>query len=238
MILQALLTASLLNLDRRSFGHTMLSRPLGTGVLVGLALGRPEAGLTLGLWTELLWLARAPLGGFIVPNGGLAVSAALLGWSLAFGPAIDSATVGPDLPAESLARASLALVFAFIPPMAHLATLLETVARNGATKMVATLEDDLARGLKPPLMWYNLKGLLTVLIGGLVYLTVVPLVLAAALSTTGPTFSIETWTALGKLAPLVPLVGLAVLAENLRGRRLVHFLAVLAAFLIVMVAKG
>ncbi|MDR1546801.1 MAG: PTS sugar transporter subunit IIC [Deltaproteobacteria bacterium] len=225
-ILWGLLAASLLNLDRQSFGHNMLARPLATGFLIGWATAQPQAGLTLGLWAELLWLARPPLGGFIVPNGGLAVSAALLAWGLAASPA-----TGPDaaLAAGRPTPGSLTLLFAAVPPLAHLAVNVERLARARSTRMVARLEAELLEGASPPLLWYNLRGLLVTLAASLVFLAVSAAALAGLLKLAEAGLPAAAWAALAKFEPFAPLAGLTVLAENLHGRRLLAFAALMTA---------
>lgn len=54
--------AVLLGLDRTAALQIMISRPLVAGPLVGLVLGDPLTGLTIGMLLELLWLCRMPVG--------------------------------------------------------------------------------------------------------------------------------------------------------------------------------
>ncbi|MDR1050537.1 MAG: PTS sugar transporter subunit IIC [Deltaproteobacteria bacterium] len=136
----ALAAAALLNLDRLALGQNALGRPLLTGTAVGLILGLPLEGLTLGLWTEVLWLDRPPLGGAIIPNGSLAVASALAGLCLASG--------GPDLPAPGTI---LVPAMTLVPPLARLANLVEPATRlwsQGAHKdLEERLESDRPLGL-------------------------------------------------------------------------------------------
>lgn len=57
--------AVLLGLDRTAALQIMISRPLVAGPLVGLVLGDPLTGLTVGMLLELLWLCRMPVGASI-----------------------------------------------------------------------------------------------------------------------------------------------------------------------------
>ncbi|MDR1314678.1 MAG: PTS sugar transporter subunit IIC [Deltaproteobacteria bacterium] len=102
-----LLAAAFLSLDRRAFMQTMLGRPLVTGALVGLCVSEPLAGLSLGLWTELLWLWKLTSGGYYTPNTPLALSAVIIAL---FG-------AGAPGPADWQARAVLG--FAMVPCLAH-----------------------------------------------------------------------------------------------------------------------
>ena len=54
--------AVILGLDRTAALQIMISRPLVAGPLVGLLLGDPASGLTIGMLLELLWLCRLPVG--------------------------------------------------------------------------------------------------------------------------------------------------------------------------------
>ncbi|MDR1609119.1 MAG: PTS sugar transporter subunit IIC [Deltaproteobacteria bacterium] len=129
----AVILGALLSLDRQSFGQTMLSRPLCVGLIVGWVLNEPISGLWLGLWTEILWLSRPPLGGFIAPNGGLAVSFGLLAWSL---------TKGFYPEAED--KSAIVLIFLAIPPIAALIAALEKLGRQRAALRASSLEKLLA----------------------------------------------------------------------------------------------
>jgi mannose/fructose/N-acetylgalactosamine-specific phosphotransferase system component IIC len=201
----------------------MLGRPLVTGLFMGLALGRPWAGLTLGLWTEILWLSRPPLGGFISPNGGLAVSCALLASTLLarFFP------LAPERPV-------LVLLFALIPPLAKMATGLEVLGREVAGRREERLE--LLESLPPPgpepvFFWANLKGLLFTLLAALAGLTA-----GTGLVTLGAGLVIRLdpqwlWPLLDKLAPLIPLVGLSINAGRLPKSLFAYYFLGLAAAL-------
>jgi hypothetical protein len=113
-----MVAAALLSLDRRAFMQTMLGRPLVTGALVGACLGEPAAGLSLGLWTELLWLWRLTSGGYHTPNAPLALSAVLIAL---FG-------AGAEAPEDYWARAVLG--FALIPVLAQALIPLDKLLRK------------------------------------------------------------------------------------------------------------
>jgi mannose/fructose/N-acetylgalactosamine-specific phosphotransferase system component IIC len=237
----SLATAALLNLDRQAFGQLALSRPLVVGGLVGLALGQAPAGLALGLWTELLWLARPPLGGTIPPNGGLAVSAALLGFTIVLeGPpellaplALPPETEAPPHPADPLApgawTALWVLAFATIPPMARIMTGIETIARRRSVTRAKALKEAIIDGEATSLMAFQVSGLLVTLgltvlflLGGLV---AVGALLSLALAALPP----WAWPPLDRLGPLMPVVGVAIMTDHLAGRHLAIFGLALAA---------
>lgn len=66
-----------LALDRVAFLQCLVSRPLPTSAIVGLILGQPALGLACGLYMELIWLSRQPVGGFVPPDETLAALAAV-----------------------------------------------------------------------------------------------------------------------------------------------------------------
>ncbi|MDR0621583.1 MAG: PTS sugar transporter subunit IIC, partial [Deltaproteobacteria bacterium] len=117
----ALVVAAALNLDRLALGQNAIWRPLTAGLIIGAILGEIRFGLTLGLWVEVLWLARPPLGGAIVPNGALALAAAMTGVSESL--FLLDAPLDPQKPLAPLA-------LALIVPLAHCMTLIEPATRR------------------------------------------------------------------------------------------------------------
>ncbi|MDR1487117.1 MAG: PTS sugar transporter subunit IIC [Deltaproteobacteria bacterium] len=144
----ALIAAAVLNLDRHCLGQIALSRPLVTGLLVGLILELPAVGALMGMWAELLWLTRSPLGGLIPPNGGLAVSSALIAlfmmtyndWAPGAAPpsTISFSFAGIDWPL-------MALAFTAVIPLAHSATMIEKVVRVAADRFSENLNIAIAK---------------------------------------------------------------------------------------------
>jgi mannose/fructose/N-acetylgalactosamine-specific phosphotransferase system component IIC len=104
-------------LDRYQFPQMMLSRPLVSSSIIGMALGDAEAGLSIGILFELLWYRRPPIGGFIPPD---AVFASLAASSIA-------AIVrhGSEMPLFSLCF----LVFVLFFPLAYLGTRIDSALR-------------------------------------------------------------------------------------------------------------
>jgi mannose/fructose/N-acetylgalactosamine-specific phosphotransferase system component IIC len=209
-----LAAAALINLDRQACGQLGLARPLASATLCGWLAGQPLVGLTLGFWTELIWLNRPPLGGEIPPNGGLAASAATLGLAAALPANAD--------PALAMAAATLALVV--IPPLARLAALIEVIARRLAAVRALDVERSILSGGSPSALKAQLAGVATTL-----GLTTLALVLAlflvqgltalALVRLPGP-----VWATLTRAAPLAPVAALACAADTI-GRQLTTILA-------------
>jgi mannose/fructose/N-acetylgalactosamine-specific phosphotransferase system component IIC len=209
-IILALLLGSFLNLDRQSFGQNLLGRPLMTGFVIGHILGLTEMGLSLGLFTELFWLTKAPLGGFIIPNGGLAVTSALISESLVLyffnqPPSCGSLQI---------------FAFILVPPLAHGAIMVESQIRSLISKQVSKVSWGLSKGRNSKYMWYNLKGLFISYSGSLLFLILsIPIVILLTTFTVW-VLPLDFRLVLNNLSPLAPLVGLILLASNLKLRQL------------------
>lgn len=73
-------------LDGASLGQFMISRPLVTGTLAGLAVGDPRAGFLVGLLMEVAHLGSPPVGAVRLPEPGpAAVGAAVMAAGLGGG---------------------------------------------------------------------------------------------------------------------------------------------------------
>jgi mannose/fructose/N-acetylgalactosamine-specific phosphotransferase system component IIC len=221
----ALIAAALVNLDRQCLGQIALSRPLATGFLVGLILNQTPAGLMLGLWTELIWLARPPLGGYIPPNGGLAVSTALL--SL-FAARLLHPALTPGWPL-------IALTFAAVVPLAYFATGVEKLVRALADKLTDRLKKTINKGQRPVwTLWPGAIVLSATLALGLVFLAAGSLILTFGLDGAINHLPEPAWTILGKGAPFIPIIGLVGMLENLKPINVVIYLITVIVTLVLM----
>jgi len=59
------IVAGVLCIDRNAFGQFQLSRPMVSGMILGIILGCPTVGLVVGLIYELLFLISLPVGSFV-----------------------------------------------------------------------------------------------------------------------------------------------------------------------------
>lgn len=220
----AVAASALINLDRQTFGPFMLSRPLVSGLLVGVVLGCPTAGLTIGLWTELLWLAVLPLGGHIPPNGGLAVSLMLTAYALA----VDAQAFS----AES--KAGLLAAFVLVAPVARLATVIERLSRRFLRPDDFSEKDLAADGYGLLIFLKNLKGLSLTFGLTLVVAAVFTPVGAALIKVTAQAVPPECLPVINRLYPLIPLAGLMIMAASLPKKMFSSYLAAVAAGLFVL----
>lgn len=145
-----ILVGALLNLDRQSFGHFMVGRPLVVGFVIGLMTGELAYGVWMGISVELLWLAVLPLGGQLTPNAGLAVSATLIAWmGSTFAPAVGAYQT----------HAGLVISFITVPFWAWAFTGIDRICRRLAGAQAEGARRALALGDEPRFMARNLTGL-------------------------------------------------------------------------------
>jgi mannose/fructose/N-acetylgalactosamine-specific phosphotransferase system component IIC len=236
---------------------------------MGLALSEIGVGLCLGLWTEILWLSRPPLGGFIAPNGGLAVSLGLLAWSLVVG-----------LYPAAYNQSAQVLIFVAIAPLAALIATLEQLGRQIAARRAERLlkslekdlpeEDQLKQNLAtnatnssqasqlghqpqprsnfpksqmtssplrraPSFFWANFQGLPFTLGGSLLIILLGSGLLTGLVSLCLQLDPPWLWPLLGKVAPFMPLVGLAINAGRLQKSLFIYYFLGLLAGLVALI---
>lgn len=222
MVFAGALVALLGGLDRMPVGQFMICRPLVCAPLAGWVVGQIEAGLTVGILTELLWLGRLPVGATVPPDDTQAsVGAVVLSALLAGGE-----QAGPTLTLYCLL---LAL------PLAKIGWLLEHWARRRNDSLPAMLASRLEAGDDAAIERIHLRGLghfvlaclgtyaAVVVFGWLAGRVLEPLVLAGVDQIRFP------------VALSLPLVGVCVLLASMNvGRSLTLFGA---SFLAVFLAR-
>lgn len=211
--------AAVLNLDRQAFGQLGFSRPLVSTSLVGLLIGRPLEGLTLGLWTEMLWMNRSPLGGHILPNGGLASSAAILGLAAA----LQAAAADPKASEPAVLAALLVMALILTPPLASLMSLVEITSRRRAAVQARDFEAALTAGYDPSALYLQLSSLASTLGLTLAFLVVGAVLTRGLMILSLSRLPFHAWALLSKGALIAPLAALACMSDNLldRGRALI-----------------
>src|SRR5260370_41593583 len=68
VVLWISLLSGLLGLEAMAVLQLMLSRPLVSGLLVGLVMGDGVTGLSIGCLLEMLWVGMLPVGAFVPPD--------------------------------------------------------------------------------------------------------------------------------------------------------------------------
>ena len=225
------LLGALLNLDRQAFGSFMLSRPLVIGLVLGLAAGRVDFGVWLGLSAELLWLAVLPLGGQITPNAGLAVGAAFIAWEQSgYAPALDLWTV------SWLNQATLVIAFLTVPVWAKAMGLIDLAGRRLVPPVLARARADLAGDGEPHFLRRNLYGLFVNLaLSGAVLAAAALInlrVIRMAVAFTPQTVLLN----LGFIFKFLPFMGLLGMAVFLESRSFPFYLGGLLASLLALSA--
>jgi mannose/fructose/N-acetylgalactosamine-specific phosphotransferase system component IIC len=225
------LVGALLNLDRQAFGSFMLNRPLVAGLVLGLAAGRVDFGVWLGLSVELLWLAVLPLGGQIIPNAGLAVSAAFIAWEQSgYAPATDMWTV------NWLDQAALVIAFLTVPVWARVMGLIDLLCRRLVPPVLARIRADLDGDREPHFLRRNLYGLFINLALSGAVLAAVALagtqIIRAAVTFTPQSVLLN----LGFIFKFLPFMGLLGMAVFLESRSFPFYLGGLLASLLALSA--
>ena len=226
LLLPILLSAAL-NLDRQVLGPFALSRPLMSGFFLGLMLDSLPYGVWMGLSVELLWLAALPLGGQVIPNAGLAVSAVLIAWA----GSVFSLPVGGARP-----EAGLVLSFLSVPLWAWAFTFIDQGVRRLVPRQLAAAEADLAAGRDPRFFSRNFSGLIFTFLLSIAALALavesnILLLNLAARWGSGPVLF-----NLGFLFTFVPFLGLLAMAVFLETKTLGFYFAGLLASLLALSA--
>ena len=204
------LLGAFLSLDRQACGPFMLGRPLVTGLFLGLAVGRVDLGVWMGLSAELLWLATLPLGGQIIPNSSLAVSAAFIAW--------EKSGLAPAEGRDAIIGAEATLVIAFmtVPVWAKAMSLIDLGCRRLIPPILALARADLDRGREPHFMRRNLYGLFFQLaLSGAVLAVAAQINIQVIRAAVGlaPHDILTTLAFLFDILPFMGLLGMAVFLE-------------------------
>ena len=198
--------AVLLGLDRTAALQIMISRPLVAGPAVGLLLGDPLTGLTIGMLLELLWLCRMPVGASI-PHDDTQVTVGATTLAIAL-----SGVVG-----RGVGLTLCALLVAL--PLGKIGQVVERTVRSSNQRLQAAAQLSLNHGGGPVIERLHLLGLGHFALGALTtYLAIV--LIGRWLIIAGAPFFLEHLTqqaAWIKLALI--LVGVATLLQALNVRR-------------------
>ena len=154
--------AVLLGLDRTAALQIMISRPLVAGPLVGILLGNPLTGLTVGMLLELLWLCRMPVGASI-PHDDTQVTIGATTLAIAL-----SGTVG-----RGVGLTLCALLVAL--PLGKVGQFVERRVRLWNQRLSAAAQQSLNLGEFPAIARLHLLGLGNFALGALTTYTVIVL---------------------------------------------------------------
>lgn len=148
------LVAVIAGLDRTAALQVMISRPLVVAPLTGLLLGDPRTGLTIGMFLELLWLCRLPVGAS-VPHDDTQV-------------AVGATTLAVALSASHGGGIGLTLCSLLVAlPLGKAGQGIERLVRLRNQRLPETAQRILAAGGIPPVERLHLTGLLHFALGAL-----------------------------------------------------------------------
>jgi len=193
------MVALLTGLDRTALLQIMISRPIVAAPLTGLVLGDLHAGLVIGLMTELLWLARIPVGAAIPPDDTqVAVGATTL--VVVFGPLWGYAGTGITI---------LALLIAM--PLGKAGQWLDHLARSQNSRLQKRAEQVLASGDFARLERLHWQGVGHFAFASIMSYLVIVSVGAVGLYFLAPVFQGTLEGVSGWLKLVFPLCGIAVI---------------------------
>jgi len=201
------MVALLTGLDRTALLQVMISRPIVAAPLTGLVLGDLHTGLSIGLMTELLWLARIPVGAAIPPDDTqVAVGATTL--VVVFGPLWGYGGAGFMI---------LALLIAM--PLGKAGQWLDHLARSQNSRLQKRAEQVLASGDIARLERLHWQGIGHFAFASIMTYLVVVSAGAVGLYFLAPVFHGTLEGVSGWVQLVFPLCGIAVILSNANIRR-------------------
>jgi mannose/fructose/N-acetylgalactosamine-specific phosphotransferase system component IIC len=206
-ILLAGMVALVTGLDRTALLQVMISRPIVAAPLTGLVLGDLTVGLAVGFMTELLWLARIPVGAAIPPDD----------TQVAVGATTLVIVCGPLWGYSGPGFLILSLLVAM--PLGKAGQWLDHLARSQNSRLQKRAEQVLATGNDEPLEQLHWQGVGHFAFAAIMtYLFIVSLG-AAALYVLAPAFLAPLSGSAGWLRLVFPLTGMAVILSGMNTSR-------------------
>ncbi len=188
---------ALLCLDR-VFIQTMISRPVVVAPFIGLLLNDIYAGLIIGVFVELFWIDRIPVGTYVPPNDTIA---AVLATSMAVIAGQNLGGTSPQI---------IALAFLLAAPFGIVSGKIDAlIIKSNDTLSDQALEDAKTGNVKG-IERKSYLGLLKVFLIALFYLIVVQSLLIPAVIWIYPKLGLPLMKMLSLLYHLLPLLGIAV----------------------------
>ncbi len=197
----------LIYLDRTAAFQVMIHRPLIAGPIIGLILGSPITGLSVGVLVELLWISRPPLGGYMPPNECLAAI-------LTTGSVIIAAS--PAEPSRAFVVLGLLIV---IPPVRFLFPSIESGLRRLNGRLAENAALSLSRGAPPNFFSLNMMGLLFTYIAASLFILLLLPLLVLAIEYTYPRIPGSVVSALDWMYFCLPLIGVSSILGTINVKR-------------------
>jgi PTS system mannose-specific IIC component len=198
---------ALLALDRTVAFQFMVSRPIVSGPIIGLVLGHPGVGVTVGAMLELIWIGTPPLGGRLPPHECLAAVVTTAAVSMAY---------PPDFP---VSRSLIVLGLLLAPLVARLGSILEFQLRRINVRLARHAQKAVQEGREVSLFRLNLMGAVFYFAGSFLFLAIFIPLTRFGLSTVHPKLSPDWSGALELMFLALPLIGITAALSSLNLRR-------------------
>lgn len=201
------LVAVVCGLDRTALLQCMISRPIVAAPLVGFLLGESAIGLQIGVLTELLWLARLPVGAAVPPDD----------TQIAIAATTATVILGASLNAQRLELILLVLFVCF--PVARIGQLCDHYARQYNDRLVPLFDDAIESGSFHRIGRLHFRGLLSFTASALTTYCVVVCAALLLVPLLWPLVQDALLFSSSWLALALPLVGVAVILGTINVSR-------------------
>lgn len=212
----------LLCLDR-VFIQSMISRPVVTAPLLGLLLNDMHTGLITGIFVELFWIDRIPIGAYIPPNETIA---AVLVTSIAIVVGQNQGGASPQI---------ISLAFLLAVPFGIIAGKIDALIIESNNFLSDQALEDAKTGNIKGIEYKNYFGLLKVFLNAVFFLLLAQSFLVPAVSWIYPQLGAPVLKMLNLLYYFLPLLGIAVAVNmiNIPHATLFYFAFVLILTVVV-----
>ncbi|MEA3241308.1 MAG: PTS sugar transporter subunit IIC [Pseudomonadota bacterium] len=211
---------ALLSLDRTAWGQLMISRPVVTAPIIGLACGNAAVGLLVGVLIELLWINELPVGSAIPSDDALFAAVA----SGVITSIVTSRNISDPVSIGSL----IFLVFATMIPLASQGKKIDIMVRKYNEKILTEMETRLLVGNPDQAVSLHLKGLLHFLVCNFVAILVSSGTLLLAMPYLHSLIPASIQRIMNGLLIIFPLVGIATLLAGIHKKNILTLFMLLA----------
>ncbi|MEA2108837.1 MAG: PTS sugar transporter subunit IIC [Pseudomonadota bacterium] len=211
---------ALLNLDRTAWGQLMISRPVVTAPIIGLACGNAAVGLLVGVLIELLWINELPVGTAIPSDDTLFAAVA----SGVITTIVTSQNVSNPVNIGSL----IFLVLATMIPLASQGKKIDIMVRKYNEKILTEMETRLLVGNPEQAVSLHLKGLIHFLICNFLAILVSSAILLLAMPYLHSLIPASIRRIMNGLLIIFPLVGIATLLAGIHKKNILTLFILLA----------
>jgi len=212
----------------RSCLQLMVSRPIVIAPLTGLFLGDIVTGLTIGAFTELLWLDKPQIGIYVPPNDSL-IAVAMVSSLLLSGATVNE-------------HRQEATVFAFLAlmPLGLLTKIIDSALIEANEKLSATALDAGRAGDMDKIKQAHFRAIGRSLLVNIVFLIVAITAGLTIIRFLFPLLPDQTINALKLMYHLIPAVLIAVALNTIKLKKMVPIFCALflAALMIVEILNG